>query len=268
MDKEETIPVVKWRSNNALAEYYLANGDYESAYPYVVEEVALAEKIGRFKFIIDAYSNMSRYYALKGDELESLRFSAKIMEYKNQITLNKNKSYGLTMETLMRLRDEELKAVSQKNKFLFLGSLMGFIGLLVFFIWFHKRRKIRLAMLDENMKIIERERNELTKKLMNTCDEVIELAKTNDPGFLAKFYEVYPDIAQSLERIDPSLTHEELKLCAMISLNFSSKDIANFTFVQPKTIQMKKYRLRKKLDLDSSVDLYEWITKDSKLMVK
>ncbi|WJJ99630.1 helix-turn-helix transcriptional regulator [Elizabethkingia anophelis] len=42
----------------------------------------------------------------------------------------------------------------------------------------------------------------------------------------------------------------------MIKLNFSSKEIANNTFIQHKSVQQKKHRLRKKLNVPTDQDLY------------
>lgn len=246
----------------ALSYYYLNTGEYQLAHEYILDKVALAEQIGRTAFLINSYGSLSKYHKAVGDEMESLRFSAKVQEYKDLLSASKSKSVELTVETLIRLKEAELKTRDDKNKLILWSSFLGFVLLVITFLWLNKKRKIKIAEIKESSLIIEREKNELSKKLLNTCDEVIELAKNNDPGFLAKFHEVYPQIFQKLESIEPSLTSEELKLCAMISLNFSTKDIANFTFVQPKTIQMKKYRLRKKIGIDSSVDLYDWITKE------
>lgn len=42
----------------------------------------------------------------------------------------------------------------------------------------------------------------------------------------------------------------------MIWLGFSSKEIAQYTFVEHRSVQNKKNRLRKKLNISSDVDLY------------
>ncbi|GAL81845.1 hypothetical protein JCM19274_2829 [Algibacter lectus] len=103
------------------------------------------------------------------------------------------------------------------------------------------------------------ERDKLKQKLNVAFDEVISLAKENDASFLIRFQEVYPKVCEKLLEVNPKLVNTELSLCAMIWLNFSSKNIAQYTHVQPKTVQTKKYRLRKKLDLPEGTNLYVWI---------
>lgn len=90
--------------------------------------------------------------------------------------------------------------------------------------------------------------------------ELLQLAKTNDPDFVKRVEEVNPDLFQSILNINPQLTKSELSLCAMIWLGFSSKDIADITYIQHRSVQTKKGRLRKKLNIPSETDLYSFFT--------
>jgi DNA-binding CsgD family transcriptional regulator len=90
----------------------------------------------------------------------------------------------------------------------------------------------------------------------NIFDELVVLAKQNDSTFLTKFQELYPGFIDRLLEINPNLVSSELAFCAMIKLNFTSKEIANYTFIQHKSVQQKKHRLRKKLDVPTNQDLY------------
>lgn len=89
-------------------------------------------------------------------------------------------------------------------------------------------------------------------------EEVIGLAKKNDSAFLLKFRELYPDFISALLKINPDLENSELAFCAMLKLRFSSKEIADYTFVQHKSVQQKKYRIRKRLSISGETDIYEF----------
>lgn len=89
-------------------------------------------------------------------------------------------------------------------------------------------------------------------------NEVIELAKKNDSSFLLKFKEFYPEFIKSLLEINPDLENSELAFCAMLKLRFSSKEIADYTFVQHKSVQQKKYRIRKRLNIPGETDIYDF----------
>lgn len=53
-----------------------------------------------------------------------------------------------------------------------------------------------------------------------------------------------------LMQAHPDLTQVEKKLAILLRVNFSTKDISLLTGVQPKTINMNRYRLRKKIGLN------------------
>ena len=61
-----------------------------------------------------------------------------------------------------------------------------------------------------------------------------------------------------MKELDPSIRSSELYFCALAYLNFSTKDIANFTFVTNRAVQVRKNRMRKKYNIPSEVDFNEW----------
>ena len=64
---------------------------------------------------------------------------------------------------------------------------------------------------------------------------------------------------KKLNSMHPDLSPSDLKLCAYLRLNMSSKEIAQLTNISPKSVEIKRYRLRKKLDLESNQNLINYI---------
>ena len=62
---------------------------------------------------------------------------------------------------------------------------------------------------------------------------------------------------RTLKEKYPALTKNDLQLCGLLRLNLSTKDIASMRGVETKSIEMSRYRLRKKLGLDKGADLNE-----------
>lgn len=87
--------------------------------------------------------------------------------------------------------------------------------------------------------------------------EAIEKLSTKDTwdNFRNKFVDVHPNFFKNLNERCPGMTQNELKLAAMISMNLSSKDIAKITMQQHNSINVARYRLRKKLNMDSDDQL-------------
>jgi tetratricopeptide (TPR) repeat protein len=70
--------------------------------------------------------------------------------------------------------------------------------------------------------------------------------------FSTRFQEVHAGFYETLLQRFPDLTQNELKLCAFLRLNMSSKDISELTGQYPPSIDQARYRLRKKLGISNS----------------
>jgi ligand-binding sensor domain-containing protein len=58
----------------------------------------------------------------------------------------------------------------------------------------------------------------------------------------------------------PDLSPNDLKFCAYLRMNLSSKEMAQLMNVTIKAIEVGRYRLRKKLSLQPEINLYEFLT--------
>jgi hypothetical protein len=77
--------------------------------------------------------------------------------------------------------------------------------------------------------------------------------------FETRFENVYESFYKSLNKLFPDLTPGDKKLCAFLRLNLSSKDIAALTFQDPKSVDMARYRLRRKLNLKQDENLIDYL---------
>lgn len=57
----------------------------------------------------------------------------------------------------------------------------------------------------------------------------------------------------------PTMTDNEKRLASLLRLNLSSKEIASILNISPKSVEMNRYRLRKKLKVDPKVSLSDFI---------
>jgi tetratricopeptide (TPR) repeat protein/DNA-binding CsgD family transcriptional regulator len=70
--------------------------------------------------------------------------------------------------------------------------------------------------------------------------------------FSQRFQEVHVGFYNALLSKFPELTQNELKLCAFLRINMSSKDISELTGQRIETIEQARYRLRRKLGISNS----------------
>ncbi len=66
---------------------------------------------------------------------------------------------------------------------------------------------------------------------------------------------------KKLDSICPSLTLHEKELAGMLRINLSSKEIASLHNVSVKAVEMSRYRLRRKLQLESNDNLVDFLQK-------
>ncbi len=81
--------------------------------------------------------------------------------------------------------------------------------------------------------------------------------KVNDDirEFQMNVEKVNQDFFHQLSERFPELTNTEKQLCGLLRLNLSTKDIANIRNISPKSVEMGRYRLRKKLNLEANEDI-------------
>lgn len=77
--------------------------------------------------------------------------------------------------------------------------------------------------------------------------------------FQAKVDQTYDEFFKKLKAKFPSLTKNEERLCALLRLNLSTKEIATLNNTSVKAVEMSRYRLRKKCELENSDCLPEYL---------
>ena len=106
-------------------------------------------------------------------------------------------------------------------------------------------------------------KSELKKKLNGVfqvnIEDVVKLAMNNGVTFIPVFRQFFPFFYDNLLEVNPNMNNEEFKLCALLKLGFTTKDIAEYNHLAVRTVQGRKNRLRKSFNIPSDTDLYIWI---------
>ena len=77
--------------------------------------------------------------------------------------------------------------------------------------------------------------------------------------FMAIFEEVHPRFLNKLQEVYASITPNDLRLLALMRMNFSNKEIATILHISDDGLKKARYRLRKKLELASEENMHEFI---------
>lgn len=105
---------------------------------------------------------------------------------------------------------------------------------------------------------------ELNKENQSVVQQIINELKQNSSNkiwdeFEIRFKEVHSAFYENLNRMYPDLTPNEIKICAFLRLNMSTKEISAITHQSIKSINMARFRLRKKLDIETEENLIAFL---------
>ncbi|WMI69144.1 tetratricopeptide repeat protein [Mangrovimonas sp. YM274] len=102
----------------------------------------------------------------------------------------------------------------------------------------------------------------VVSKLNDLVKEIdLDLSKENEwTEFTGYFEQIHPQFFKNLNAAaDEALSPSELRLAMLLRLNLSSKEIASILRITPDSVRIARYRMRKKLPLDSKQDLQAFL---------
>jgi DNA-binding CsgD family transcriptional regulator len=77
--------------------------------------------------------------------------------------------------------------------------------------------------------------------------------------FERSFNEAHENFFKKLKAGHPDLVPNDLKLCAYLRMNMSSKEMASLLNISLRGVEIRRYRLRKKLNLEHDKNLTEFL---------
>lgn len=227
--------------------------EFEKALDFYNKAADILVKTKRINKLPGIYRQIAFVYQNLNNKKMEDRYTSKAEELDQQLKTSGNEAIDLSLS----------EVIEQKNKdntnliFISIGASIVIVGAILFFIIRNRRYKKGNHHAEISNSMTYPSKEKISKE---DFTELLDLAKSNDLKFIKRFEEINPSLFQSILKINPQLTKSELSLCAMIWLGFSSKDIADFTFIQHRSVQTKKGRLRKKLTIPSETDLYSFFT--------
>jgi len=155
-------------------------------------------------------------------------------------------------QEIMKLQNENLHAeISHKNMQL-ADSTLSII----------KKNEVLIEIKNE----LEKQKEELgvryPARYLQRLTTLIDKNISNDNDwemFEALFDQAHENFFKRLKQSFPDLTQSDLKLCAYLKLNLSSKEIAPLLNISIRGVEIRRYRLRKRLSLATDENLVAYI---------
>ena len=212
-----------------------ASYGFTVARPWYTSNVMLATYIiGVILFSLFMHNMYNKYYRRQREKLvEQNRKELELAQVQNEKEIIKLRNQQLQRENKAKTKELAASTMSIIKK----NELLGEI-----------KKELLNTVSNENtiqpvVAIIDKSLNQ------NDNWEMFQEAFNNaDSAFL-----------KTVKSLHPSLSPNDLKLCAYLRLNLSSKEIAQLLNISPRSVEIKRYRLRKKLDLNHQDNLVNYI---------
>ena len=211
----------------------IASFNFEIERPWFLSNMAIAIYILISLITILIIHNFYRAYYV--------RQQSKLLEdAQRKIELNEME----TSQKLIELKNEKLKQdVENKSRELAI-STMSLI-----------KKNEFLNRVKNELKAAENPKIKSVIKLINN-----NINNTDDWQFFEEaFNNADKDFLKKIKTLHPNLTPNDLKLCAYLRLNLSSKEIAPLLNISSRSVEVKRYRLRKKMNLSHELSLTNYI---------
>lgn len=204
----------------------------------------------------ELFRGLQEVYEALSDTMNANHYALKVKELDLEVSQNKYKSLHKILEDT---------PVNDSNKKYYIISIISLIltcGITVIFIF---RLKKRNRLLQEQERKSEeylgiQESSVLNNNREQLYKDLVGMVEKDDPDFMEEFRKAFPDFSEKLCLIHPLILDVDIEFCALLKLSMPTKEIARWKNISHRTVQNRKYRLRKRLDIPDNVDIYYWFS--------
>ena len=284
-----------------LGEYFLEINDIERSLEYATKAFETGEKHGLKKIVHNSAELLGKIYLSKSDTINAFKYDIIKYQMKDSLDLDEKVTElsRLELKYEFNKKEQEKRIEQQRKDFIILIIIISLIsGLIVIVLIFARQRiKAKNARLEKQQLEVElnsrnkefttnvmylMKKNEMLSKISEKLVQIeneavkdetkaalkriaIELQKSKDKDiweeFELRFNQVHIGFYEKITQKFPELTSNDLRLCAFLKLNMSSKEISEITGQQVTTLDHARSRIRKKLGISKTqIDLVTFLS--------
>ncbi|MFQ3597973.1 MAG: LuxR family transcriptional regulator [Chloroherpetonaceae bacterium] len=251
----------------SLGKLYNVEGRGAQAIQMLQEALGLLDTIKKVERLADVHRELSRAFEQTGDLIKALhhvRLHQSVREEMlNEEVISKTKKLQIIHQVAEMAREREifrLKAEQTEKELA------------------HKKQEIvSMAMtLVQKNELVEKLKSELAtlsksasgkasegiEQKISDLIEQLDKSKADEKSwrlFEQQFESVHQNFIQTLTQRFPELTKTELRLCVLLKIQLSTKEIAQLLFLSPRSIETYRLHLRRKLGLSQNTNLTEFL---------
>ena len=273
------------------AYYYEVNKPVLSI-KYAKQAYEAGNKYGLKKVVYDAAGMLYNGYLQKTDSLYANKYLILQYQMKDSLEIEKSATQLSKLEIRYEFeKEKQVKQIEQQRKvFILIIIILSLVLGLGIITLIFARQKIKAKNTELEKLNLEKELefknkelaikvmsllkknemlSEISKKLIGVKNEAVkdetkeairrihkDLQKSTDgeiwEEFELRFRQVHSEFYNKLMERFPELSPSEQRLCALLRLNMSSKEISELTGQSPNALETARYRLRKKLGISNA----------------
>lgn len=276
-----------------ISEKYNVHIDFT---PLVYE--ALSNLYANNGYYVQAYKNIKNAKSLDFTFFDSRSPSNQsLLEIKDDYLIEKNRQQKQIQKQYLRNLEQKNRIKNLQRTILVIIILfIIFLGIFLFKYIKNKHLNEKLLIKKKNQLEIKKanelldlknkelaasalrliEKEEVLKKIKGHIDEgesvinksemkkiIKSVTITNKFGwdeFNIRFTQVNKEFYQKLKKAYPSLSQNDYKICALIKLNLSSKNMSKLLNISVESVHTSRHRIRKKMNLKRDVNLEDYIS--------
>ena len=246
---------------SALGKLYFEKGDYDKSLQMQMDGLNKAKESGQVKMLRGFYSDIAEIYEKKGDNLNAKNYLSLYRNINDSLISIESKELSKILNSIIEKKSVHFKDdIKSTNKILAFTVLFCAIIVIVSIILYSKFKKEKQERI-KNEKVFNERMDDfkIDENKRKSFEEVINFAIQNNSLFLEKFKNIFPEFIEKLLKIAPSLNKTDLQFCALLKLGFATKEIATYTNTSVRSVEAKKYRLRKKLNIPVEDVISSWM---------
>lgn len=274
-----------------IGEYYFNGNRLAKSLMYADSALMISLKYDFKEKVKTAAGLLHKIYLSENDTLKAYRYAMLENQAKDSLVEKQNRQevYKLEFQYNYEKQDKAKQIARQRKDNLMVVIILSLASGLIIIILLFSRNRIKSKNITLEKESIVKElhfkdkeltinlialikKNEMLSDISNKLIQIGKGAKNEETKeaihkitrevrnnaddkmlkeFSLRFQEVHTGFYESLLKKYPDLTQNELKLCAFLRLNMSSKDISELTGQRILTIDHARYRLRKKLGISN-----------------
>lgn len=280
------------KCQSQIGSYYLKTNDLPLSILHADTALQIGQKYNYHENVKSAAELLHKIYLIKNDTIKAYRYAIIEDKEEDSLVvlLNQKEVYKLEFQYSYEKSDKIKQIARQKKENLMVVIILSLVSGLVIILLIFSRYRIKAKSVAIEKRSIEKElefknkeltinllslikKNEMLSEISNKMVEIGKVAKKDETKdainkisrelrnssddkmmkeFSLRFQEIHSGFYETLLHNYPELTQNELKLCAFLRLNMSTKDISELTGQRFLTIDQARFRLRKKLGITNS----------------